>query len=461
MSETITIDPVTRVEGHAKITILLEEGGAVSEVRFQVKEFRGFEKFCQGAFAERLPLITSRICGICPVSHHIASTKAVEDCFNTEISSTTAKLRELLLLGQVIESHMFSLLILSLPDLYEQAAHSIVDMYRHDPVAMKKILDIRSVGTHLIQVVGRRPGHPIGATIGGMVAPLTEEERASLQEELQAAEVQIQWLSQVMRLIIEENNELIENLGDIQSSYMSLTGSERLAFYDGTMKITQADGSLRRSFEPHQYFDHLTEVHEPWTYMKTPVLISQGGVRVGPLARINNIDSISTPLAQSELTWFRNRWDHPVHKTLTYHYARFIEVVYALERAIELLNDSEITSRDIYSQPEIREGVGIGVVEAPRGTLVHQYHLDAQGKAQNITLVVSTQHNNSGINESLTQAAKKLISNSDPGEEELNKLEMVVRAYDPCISCSTHGMGDHQFFIECVDHQGVVLKEWR
>jgi coenzyme F420-reducing hydrogenase alpha subunit len=462
MKETITIDPVTRIEGHAKITILLNDAGTISRVRFQVKEFRGFEKFCEGALAEKLPLLTSRICGLCPVSHHIASTKAVEDCFKTVISSTATKLRELLLLGQIIESHMFSLIILSLPDLYEhtQVAHSILDLYRKDPATMKKALYIRSAGTDIIHAIGRRPGHPIGATIGGMVAPLTEEECSSLLHTVKKAESHVGWLSDFMRSLFEKNDEAIHTLGDIQSSYMSLSDAGDLTFYDGTVQAMNEDGSQGASFDPHHYFDHVEETHEPWSYMKFPALKSDGEFRVGPLARMNIVDSISTPLAQSELTWFREQWSRPVHKTLTYHYARFIEVIYALQRSKELLTDSEITSKDIYRKPEMRGGVGTGVVEAPRGTLVHQYHLDDEGQTEKVTLVVSTQHNNGGINESLTQTAKDILSPHTIKEEDLNKLEMVVRAYDPCISCSTHGINDHPFLVQLMDHQGTVVKEW-
>lgn len=465
MTRTITIDPVTRIEGHAKITIQLDDTGAVSTVRFHVKEFRGFEKFCEGALAERLPFLTSRICGICPVSHHIASTKAVEDCFGTEISSTTEKLREVLLLGQVIESHMLSLIILSLPDFYETnhtpSTRNIVDMYRKDPVLVRRALDFRSAGTEVIHIVGRRPGHPIGATIGGMIAPLTEEERLSLLHTLKGAEVQIQWLSDLMRSLFEENDKAIHDLGDIQSSYMSLSGNDSLAFYHGDLNVMKEDGSQALSFNPHEYFEYIEETHEPWSYMKFPVLKSGGGFRVGPLARVNIADSISTPLADAELTWFREHWSHPAHKTLTYHYARFIETIYAIERLKELLNDPEITSKDIYNRPEITGGVGIGVVEAPRGTLVHRYEFDEEGKAVKVTLVVSTQHNNYGFNDALTQTAAKFKFPDNLKEEDLNKLEMIVRAYDPCISCSTHGLGSHRFPIELTDCEGTLLKEWR
>lgn len=465
MTQTIIIDPVTRIEGHAKITIQLDDAGAVSTVRFHVKEFRGFEQFCKGALAERLPLLTSRICGICPVSHHIASTKAVENCFGTEISSTTEKLREVLLLGQVIESHMLSLIILSFPDFYENnhtsATRNIVDIYQKDPVMVKKALDFRSSGTEVIHIVGRRTGHPIGATIGGMVAPLAEEERLSLLHTVNKAEDHIQWLSDLMRSLFEKNSRLIHDLGDIQTPYMSLSGDHGLAFYHGDLKVIKEDGSLVLSFNPDNYFDYVDEIHEPWSYMKFPTLKSGSGFRVGPLARINIVDSISTPLADSELTWFREHWEHPAHKTLTYHYARFIETVYAIERLKELLNDPEITSKDVYNRPEIVGGVGMGVVEAPRGTLIHRYEFDDEGKAEKVTLVVSTQHNNYGFNDALTQTASKLLSPDNLKEEDLNKLEMIVRAYDPCISCSTHGLGNRRFPFELRDHEGTLLKEWR
>lgn len=464
MATTISVDPVTRIEGHGKITVMLDDQGKVADARFCVKEFRGFEKFCEGALAERLPLITSRICGICPISHHLASTKAIEDCFGTEIPPTAKKLRELMALGQLIESHMLSVALLSLPDLIfgdgTSGQRNIIGIYQSDKEVVGKALELRGVGTALCRIIGRRPGHPIGARIGGVVSPLTQGERAELLGTLTAAEPHLTWLAHLLHSLYEKNAEVIQSLGDIRTAYMGLSQHGNPAFYDGDGMVLSEDGNPITRFKASEYFDHIEEKIEDWSYMKFPMLKSGQRFRVGPLARVNIAEEIPTSMADQELSWFRERWPRPAHKTLCYHYARYIEVIYAFERIKELLHDPEITNENIFNKPTIRAGTGIGVVEAPRGTLVHRYELDEDGKAVRVDLLVATQHNNFGFNDALKETASKLITNPNPDEAVLNKLEMIVRAYDPCLSCSTHAVGYRSFKIELVDHQFNIIKEW-
>ncbi len=464
MTQRIDIDPVTRVEGHSKITLILDDQSKIADARFVVKEFRGFEKMCEGTLAERLPMLTSRICGICPVSHQLASVKAIEDCFGTKIPPTATKLRELMHLGQVIESHVLSLAVLSLPDLIADGtltSRNIVGLYQWNQEAVEKALALRAVGTAIVQALGRRQGHPISVRIGGMVAPLDQEHRDALLVQLKSAMPHLTWLGQLLRALIEQNARLIDQLGDIQTGYLGLSHKGSLAFYDGTVKAIKADASPLAEFPATKYFDHVTEKYESWSYMKFPAFQSGERFRVGPLARVNLADQIPTPLASCELEWFRQGWQRPAHKTLCYHYARFIELVYAFERAHELLTDVEITSTEVVTKPEIKAGVGVGVVEAPRGTLVHRYELDDEGKTQQVDLFVATQHNNYGFNDALKETASKLIVDAHPDAATLNQLEMIVRAYDPCLSCATHALGESSFKVELVDRQGNLIQEWR
>jgi coenzyme F420-reducing hydrogenase alpha subunit len=295
-----------------------------------------------------------------------------------------------------------------------------------------------------------------------MGVALAETERQDLLKKLTDVEGYLPWFAKLLRGLIEKNSDLIDSLGDIRTGYMGLMHNGAPGFYQGDFHVIKEDGSASANFKPSQYFNYVEEQAENWSYMKFPVLKSGERFRVGPLARINIADKMPTPMANQELEWFRQRFGRPAHKTLAYHYARLIEVVYAFERCKELLNDSEITEQDIFTTPVVKAGVGVGAVEAPRGTLIHRYELDGEGKATKVDLYVATQHNNYGFNDALKETAAKLITNANPDNNTLNKLEMIVRAYDPCLSCSTHYVGDDRAFtIELVDYRGNLVKEWK
>ncbi len=465
MSKTIRIDPITRIEGHGKVTLTLDEQGQIARALFCVKEFRGFEKFCEGALAENLPRLMSRICGICPVSHCLAATKAVEDCFKVTIPATAIQLRELLLLGQVLESHVLSLAFLSLPDLALADApprpRNVIRLAQTHREAVERALELRDAGLAVVETVGRRAGSPIGVRIGGMVQPLAETERQALLARLAATEASVVWFGQLWHSLLEQHADVIETLGDIQTAYMGLGRNKNVAFYDGDVRVIDRDGRPLATFSAERYSDFVEEKTEDWSYMKFSVLKSGEHLRVGPLARVNLADEMPTPLANAELEWFRSRYPRPTGKTLCYHAARWVEAVYAFERCRELLSDTGITGTDIFVKPEVKAGVGVGVVEAPRGTLVHRYELDGEGKTVRVDLCVATQHNNLAFNDALKQTATQLIRNADPDPETLNKLEMVIRAFDPCLSCSTHVWGEPSFKIELRDYHGHLVREWR
>ena len=464
MARTIEVHPVTRIEGHAKISLHLDNQGKVSEAFFHVQEFRGFERFCEGSLAERLPVITSRVCGICPITHHLASSKALDNCFGLQITDTAAKLRELLMYGQYIESHVLSLAVLSLPDLlYPKGGtgeRNVVYLYANQPELARAALRLRAVGTAICQILGRRPGHPIGSKPGGMVLPLKKEEQQRLLGQIDEAKPLLAAFTKLMQEIVSRRMDLVEELGDIQTAFMGLTRNGTLEFYDGHVRVIGQDGTELASFDQEGYFDHVEEKIENWSYMKFPVLKSGGRFRVGPLARINVAESVPTELAGKEFSWFKEQFGRPAHKTLLYHYARFIEVLYSFERAEELLRDTSILAEDVQVEVPIKPGKGTGIVEAPRGTLVHSYEIDESGKACKVTLMVATQHNNFAFNDALTESASKLINNGEPDEETLNKLEMIVRAFDPCLSCSTHVEGqERNLAILMFDAEGELIRE--
>lgn len=464
MEKTIEVQPVTRIEGHAKISLHLNERREVSDALFHVLELRGFEKFCEGAMAERLPLLTSRVCGICPVSHHLASSKALDSCFGVQITDTAKKLRELLLHGQFIESHVLSLAVLSLPDfLFHEGGpkdRNVVALYGLDPETARAALQLRAVGTTICQILGRRPGHPVGSKAGGVVLPLKKEEQETLLGKIEGAKSVLDTFASLLREVVGRRIDLFLQLEDIQTAYMGLTRDGGLEFYDGQIRVVGGDGAELVAFDEQGYFDHVEEKVENWSYMKFPVLKSGERFRVGPLGRINVAESVSTQLAGEELSWFRENFGRPAHKTLLYHYARFIETIYSFERAEELLRDPAILDEDIQGEVPINAGNGIGIVEAPRGTLVHSYEIDASGKASAVSFLVATQHNNFGFNDALRETASKLVHGPDPDEATLNKLEMVVRAYDPCLSCATHLWGQKRSFrLLIFDAKGNLVRE--
>jgi len=458
----ITIDPVTRLEGHGRIEIFLNDAGEVENSYFQVPELRGFEKFCEGRLAEDMPQITQRICGVCPEAHHTASAKALDDLFQIDPPSPAKKLRELLYSAFYVTDHTTHFYILGGPDFI---------MGPDAPVAERNILGViakvglelggaviktRKQNHHIIQMLGGRAVHPVFGLPGGVSKGLNEEERKEV-EQIAKDSVEFAKLSlKVFDDIVLKNKEYVDMIvSDAythRTYYMGLVDqNNKVNFYEGKVKVVDPEGKEFAKYAPPDYLKHIAEHVEPWTYIKFPYLKNVGwkgfvdgkesGVfRVAPLARLNVADGMATPLAQEAYEkMYSTLGGKPVHHTLAMHWARLIELLYAAERLLQLSQDPEITSPDIRTIPTATPSEGIGIVEAPRGTLIHHYITDERGVIKKVNLIVATVNNAAAVNMSVKKAATALIK---PGKEIteglLNRIEMAWRPYDLCLACASH-----------------------
>jgi len=467
MSKIITISPVSRVEGHGKVTIHLDDNNEVVESHFHVLEFRGFEKFCEGRMMSEMPVITTRICGICPVSHHLASVKACDDVLGVDIPPAAKKQRELMHMGQTIHSHALHFFYLAAPDFLlgpssDPAKRNIVGVIEANPELAKKAIRLRQIGQNIIDRVGGRPIHPVTAIPGGMSKALSHEDRFIMGKEIDEAIELAQLSLQVGKGINEKYADVIPRFAVINTNYMGLVKDGNLELYDGTLRMIDQAGGLLEEFDPRNYLDYLGEHVEDWSYLKFPFYKKQGfpeGVyRVGPLGRLNAATAISTELANKELDEFKKIGNgKPVHETLYYHYARLIEMLYAAERARELVADDEIVSKDTRVKVERKAGEGVGVIEAPRGTLIHHYWADDSGKIEKANLLVATVNNNPAMDMSVNEVAKEFVKGGKIEEGALNMVEMAIRCYDPCLSCATHAIGQMPLVIELLTTDGKVV----
>jgi len=471
MSRTITIDPVTKVEGHGKVTIHLDDNGNVTESHFHIQEFRGFEKFCEGRMVWEMPVITTRICGICPVSHHLASAKACDSLFGVEIPPAAKKLRELMHMAQMIHSHALHFFYLAAPDLLfgldaPPEQRNVVGVLNANPELGKKAIRLRQIGQSSIEKVGGRSIHPVAAIPGGMSKPLSHEDRYVMLKEIDEALGLAKLALNTVRDVNLRYAELIPQFASFKTKYMGLVRDGALELYDGTLCIRDEEGESLDEFDPGDYLNHIAEHTEDWTYLKFPYHKKSGwpnGVyRVAPLGRLNVADRISTPLANAELVKFKQlNGGKPVQDSLYYHYARVIELLYAAERAKELLLDDDIISKEV-RVPVIRcAGEGVGVIEAPRGTLIHHYQADDMGKLEKVNIIVSTAHNYSSMDRAVNEVAKTVLKNNTAEEPLLNQVEMAIRCYDPCLSCATHQIGKMPLEIRIINPDGSVARTVR
>ncbi len=479
----ITIDPLTRLEGHGKIEIFLNDKGEVENSYFQIPELRGFEKFCEGRLAEDMPQITQRICGVCPEAHHIASAKTLDALFHVDPPGPAKKLRELFYSSFYVTDHTTHFYILGGPDFI---------MGPDAPVAERNILGViakvglelagavintRMKNHHVIQLLGGRPVHPVFGLPGGVSKGLNEEERKEV-EQIAKESVEFAQLSlKVFDDIVLKNKAYVDMVvSDAfthKTYYMGMVDeNNKVTFYDGKLRVVDPEGKEFAKFSPHEYLEHIAEHVEPWTYIKFPFLKKIGwkgfvdgkdsGVfRVAPLARLNAADGMATPLAQEA---YQKMYDtlggKPVHHTLAMHWARLIELLYAAERMVELSQDPEITSTDIRTIPTATPDEGVGIVEAPRGTLIHHYFTDERGVIKKANLIVATVNNAAALNMSVKKAAMALIK---PGVEIteglLNRIEMAWRPYDPCFGCATHVLpGGTPLPINVYNSKGNLIK---
>jgi NAD-reducing hydrogenase large subunit len=466
---TITINPVTRIEGHAKITIQLDAAGNVADTRFHVVEFRGFEKFCEGRFFAEMPQITSRICGICPVSHLLASAKACDAVLGAAIPRPAKLLRELMHMGQLTQSHALSFFHLSAPDLLlgydaDPAIRNVVGLIQQHPDIAIKGVRLRKYGQEVIKLTGGRKIHPDFPVPGGVNKAFTAAERDELRRGLPEAFAQTKFALDLLKQYQGAHHDEVESFASFDSNYMGLVQPDgALEHYDGNLRFTDVNGKIvEDQVAPANYLNVIAEATEPWSYLKFPFIkrlgYPTGMYRVGPLARLNLVDKISTPQANTALREWKA--GNPVRRSsFYYHWARLIEILYALERIQELLDDPDICSTDIMITAKPSHEQGIGALEAPRGTLFHHYWVDGNGRIEKVNLIVATGHNNLAMNRAVLSVAQKYVKGNQLQEGMLNRVEAAIRCYDPCLSCSTHAVGQMPLHVQLVAPNGQVLDE--
>lgn len=474
MTKVVTIDPVTRIEGHAKITIYLDEQNQVADARFHVTEFRGFEKFCEGRSFWEMPGITARICGICPVSHLMASSKAGDAILNTRLPDTAVNLRRLMNFAQYAQSHALSFFHLSAPDLLlgmesDPGARHVVGLLNQYPDIARAGIRLRQFGQDIIRMLGGRSVHPAWTVPGGVREPLSPEDRDDIRRRLPEAFDTTFLALDLLKDSFDVFAKEVDTYGEFPSLYLGLvTAAGGLEHYDGFLRVVDSDGKvLVDKLEPERYQEIIGEAVESWSYLKFPYYkpygYPGGMYRVGPLARLNVCDFAGTPRADRELRQFRRLGQHgrPVSSSFHYHYARLIEIVFALENIEALVEDPGITRTHIRSHAGVNQPIGIGVSEAPRGTLFHHYKVNQQGILEKVNLIVATGQNNLAMNRTVKQIAQAYVNGNGLTEGILNRIEHGIRVYDPCLSCSTHAMGQMPLHVQVVDGNGRVVDEMK
>jgi NAD-reducing hydrogenase large subunit len=470
MAQQIRIDPVTRIEGHAKITIQLDDAGHVADARFHVTEFRGFERFCEGRPFSEMPGITPRICGICPVSHLLASAKACDRLLAVEIPAAAGKLRRLMNLGQIVQSHALSFFHLSAPDLLlgwdtPPDKRNVFGLIAAEPELARGGIRLRQFGQEIIEHLGGRKIHPAWAVPGGVRAALTpaglEAIRARLPEARAATLAALERFKRLLRQYEQET----QIFGNFPSLFLGLVGPDGAwEHYDGCLRFLDGGGNvLADQVDPARYADFIAEAVEPDSYLKSPfyrLLGYPGGMyRVGPLARLNVCTHIGTPLADAELAEFRQHGWGAVTSSFLYHYARLIEILASLEHIERMLDDPDLRSRRLRADAGINRLEGVGVSEAPRGTLFHHYRVDENGLIQQVNLIIATGQNNLAMNRTVAQIARHYLRGPDIPEAMLNRVEAGIRAFDPCLSCSTHASGRLALQVSVLAADGTVLSQ--
>jgi F420-non-reducing hydrogenase large subunit len=469
MSKTIKIDPVTRVEGHARILLECDDSGAVSKASFCVNELRGFERILVGMEASAMPQITARICGVCPTAHHLVAAKALDNAAGVEPPPAAKLLREFMHMGHMIHSHSLSLFVLAGPDLVfglngTAATQNIVGMVNAAPELTKKGLRLRSLGQKINETIGGRGIHPVTAIAGGISFKLSDAQFTRLRE-LTTETVQLvsELAGQTKKLLFDLLNKypvLLEKL-NAESWYLGTVRDGRHNVYDGELRAMDASGAIKPEFSASSYREIMVERAVQNSYAKEVFLNMDGAeqmYRVGPLARLNVADGMETPIAQKEFEVFRRNFARPCHNAVLQLYAKLIELVYCCEKAREIINDPALRG-ETRVPADFKGKHGIAHIEAPRGTLIHDYEIDERGIVTAANMIIATQQNTAAINNSLKEGANNLLKETND-EAMLNSLEFVVRCYDPCMACSTHAIGKMALDVEIV-HMGKTIRRVR
>ena len=467
MSNEVVIDTVTRVEGHGKITIKLDDDGEVEDAQFHVTEFRGFEEFVEGRPIWEMPEITARICGICPVSHQLAAAKAADEISGVDLPEGARKLRRLLHVGQILQSHALSFFYLSSPDLLlgydtDPAARNIEGVLEEYPDLAERGIELRSFGQDVIGALGEKNVHPDFAVAGGVTNTL---DRATGEHLLDRSEPMIEYLQATivsLREVFARMDDETLDYATYPTGYMGLVDEAGgLEYYDGEVRLIDENGECQEEFVGRDYDDVIAERSKEWSYLKFPYYekrgFEDGQYRVGPLARLNAADDVGTPAAREAWETFMAAADGPVHDRSTYyHWARLVEAIYCVERIQELLQDDDVYDGVPNVPTKPTKNRGVGVIEAPRGTLIHEYAVDDTGKVTDANFVVATTHNNGAMNRGVKSAAETFVEGPAVPEGTLNKLESVIRCYDPCLSCSTHAIGEMPLEVELLQGDEIV-----
>ena len=466
----ITIEPVSRIEGHAKITIQLDDQGHVANTEFHVTQVRGFEKFTEGHPFYEMPGITARICGICPISHLLASAKACDSIMAVRIPPAAQKLRELVHCAQIVQSHALSFFYLSAPDFLlgmdsNPAARNVLGVIAEHPELARDGIELRKFGLMIIEGLAQERVHPSWIVPGGVSAPLSSAVRDRILAELPTARQIADRTIRFFKAALDNYKEEIEFFGSFPTMHAGLVDHKgNLQLYDGGLRFRDAAGAIVEEHIPcEDYSEWIGEASLRESYLKAPFFkplgYPQGVYRVGPLARINAASQCGTPLADAEFTEFHQRFGAVAHSAFLYHYARLIEIVYALEKIQSLLDDPRILDTHVRATAGVNALEGVGMIEAPRGTLIHHYKVNEDGAITWANLIVATGHNNLAIGRSVKQVSEHFIDGTRLTEGMLNRVSAVVRAYDPCLSCSTHALGVPAVHIELVDSAGNLLDE--
>ena len=482
MSKKIIIDPVTRIEGHAKISIYLDDTGQVSDARFHVTEFRGFEKFCEGRPFWEMPGITARVCGICPVSHLLASAKAVDNILTVKIPPAAEKLRRLMNLAQIIQSHALSFFHLSAPDLLlgmdgDRPDRNIFGLIAAEPELARGGIRLRQFGQEIIAQLGGQKIHPSWAVPGGVRDALRPEGRTHIYNRIPEARSTILEALGRFKGILTDYQQEIQTFGNFPTLFMGLVTSAGLwEHYDGHIRFVDSGGNIiADQLDPSNYQQFIGEAVQPDSYLKSPYYrplgypdqrdhchLNSGIYRVGPLARLNICSHIGTPLADAELREFRDRTKNTPNSSFFYHYARLIEILAAIEHIEKLLDDPDLLSTRLRAHGGVNQLTAVGVSEAPRGTLFHEYQVDENGLLQRVNLLIATGQNNLAMNRTVAQIARHFVNGVQISPEMLNRVEAGIRAFDPCLSCSTHAVGQMPLHLQIIAPDGTIVNQvWR
>jgi NAD-reducing hydrogenase large subunit len=468
MSKTITIDPVTRLEGHGKITLKTNDQGEVTEAYFSVTQVRGFEKFCEGRPYYEMPSLMARICGICPVSHLITSAKACEAIMSIEIPPTAAKLRRALNLAQTIQSHALSFFYLASPDLLlgmdgDPTDRNIFGVAKTNPVLGRAGIGLRRFGQHMIELLGRKRIHPGWVVPGGVTEPLDPAKRDEILGLIPEAYANVKLALGWYKPIADRFRDEAESFANFPGAFLGMVGDDGgLEFTDGKLRLIDAEGKiLLDKLQAAQFEEHFGEAVEPFSYMKFPYYkplgYPEGSYRVGPLARLNIASHAGTPLADIELKEFRQLAHGPVLGSFYYHHARLIDILYGIEMIERIFGDPAILDKHVRATAGVNRLEGSGVAEAPRGTLMHHYKVDENGQMVWANLIIATGQNNNAMNRGVLQTAQRYVKGDKLEDGMLNRVEAVIRTFDPCLSCSTHAYGQMPLSVELLAPDGTML----